>query len=198
MTTDQDLTALLEANITHDALNIITPSMRGAMKQGLAIAGDLAPAYSLIDKLASGGTPDPKGTVAALAGAATVVNPIAGAAIMAAGELAIGIGAGLESLFKGLGLISDSPKPTQYVGLIEKGKPVPSGGPGSLHPDPLWQTWDSFARWWWPGGSATDYGWYPSAGDSGKAAIPTTASQTIQGLMHNLWRTSIPSLPKRV
>jgi hypothetical protein len=188
--TEQDLTALLEANLTPDALNVITPEIRGAMTKGLQVAGDLAPAYALIDKIGSGGTPDPQMTVAALAGAATAINPVAGAAIMAAGELAIGVGAGLEALFKGLGLISDAPKAVPFTGLIQKGAPVPSGGPGSLHPDPIWQTWDQFARWWWPQGGATDYGWYPTAGRTDIAPIQSQAAMVAENTIHQMWAGS--------
>lgn len=188
--TNVDLSTLLQQNLTPDALNVITPQIRGAMQQGLQIAGDLTPAYAFVDKLAKGGSPDPQMTVAALAGAATVVNPIAGAAMMAAGELAIGVEAGLESLLKGLGLISDAPKPVQYVGLIPKGAPVPSGGPGSMHPDPLWMTWDKFARWWWPPSGATDYGWFPTAGQVGIAPIQSVAAGVAENLIHSMWMAS--------
>src|SRR4029077_10118941 len=149
---DSTLDALLTANLSGDAQAVLTPDMKSAMSKGLSIAADLTPAYNLIDTLAKGGTPDPMGSVAAMAGLATVANPVAGAALMAAGALVVGIESGLQSLFQGLGLISDAPKPVQFVGLVRKGMPIPNK-PG----DPLWWPWEQFARVWYPPGGATAY-----------------------------------------
>lgn len=192
----EDLATLLQNNLTPDALNAITPSIRSALDTGFQIAGDLTPAYNLIDKVASGQTPSPQDAVAGLAGAATAINPLAGAAVLAAGEIALGAQQAVEDLLKGLGLISDAPKPVACVGLLKKGSPVPSGGPGSLHPDPLWMVWNDFARWWYPPSGATDYGWAPGSAppprglSPGEGCTPTAGAAVVDMIMHGLWYTS--------
>jgi hypothetical protein len=125
----------------------------------MSIAGDLTPAYSFIDTIAAGKTPSPMQAVAAMAGVATVVNPLAGAALMAAGALVTGVQSGLEALFQGLGLYSDQPKLLDFTGGIPKGDPIPAG-PN----DPLWLPWTSFARVWWVPSAAIDTGWTPAVG----------------------------------
>lgn len=146
------LDALLTANLSSEAQAVLTPDMKTVVNKGLQIAGDLTPTYNLIDTLAKGGTPDPQAAIAAMAGLATVANPVAGAVVMAAGELVFAFQQGVESLFRDLGLIDDAPKPVQFVGLVKKGHPRPTG-PSDLG---VWWPWENFAVVWFTG-SATDY-----------------------------------------
>lgn len=147
-----DLTTLLQQNLSTASQEAMTPEIKATLASGLQFANDLSPAYGLMAKTMAGGQINPQEAVAALAGVATLVNPLAGAAVMAAGEIAIGF----ETLLKDLGLVSDAPKPVPYVGLIPKTdangniSPIPSGGPGSLHPDPNWLEWKDFAFSFWP------------------------------------------------
>lgn len=186
-----DINALLAQELDPSALNLVTPPIRNALASGYAAVNSLMPAYNLATKIASGGVPNEQETIAAMAGLATAINPIAGAAVLAAGEIAIGFEEGAEALLKGLGLISDYPQPVPYVGLIQKGKPLPAGPS-----DPLWIPWISFARWWYPpneGGTAT--AWLPGLkGTPWSTGIPAlsqgTGSLVIQNLMAAMKFTS--------
>lgn len=165
-----DINALLQANLTPVALNAVTPQIREALGAGLGVAAGLGPTYSLIGKLASGGTPSEQEVIGGLAAAATVVNPLAGAAVLAVGEIAEAI----PELLTSLGLLSDAPKPVPYVGLLPKGTPIPAGPK-----DPTWMPWDKFARFWWPSGSGgTELGWHPGAllGKPNTYAVSSMAS----------------------
>lgn len=135
-----DLDSLLSSNLLPGDLAQISPQAKAAMQTGAGIAADALPALSLIDKLATGATPTEQDTIAAMAGVATLANPLAGAAILAAGELTVGIEHATESLFHSLGLIADAPKPVAYIGGLRKGvDPIPYG-PSA----PEWQKWGHF------------------------------------------------------
>lgn len=184
----QNLQSLLSQNLSPDALNALQPEAKAYLQQGLSLVSDLGPTYNLIDTVAQGGEVSPQQAITALAGAATLVNPLAGAAVMAAGELATGF----ESVLQDLGLVSETAKPVPYYGLIPSGDQLPSGGPGSVKPDPTWRTWPQFAFYWWDQiANAEARGWQQGilAPEGSPPAQMTPQSLVIFGLMNSLEHT---------
>lgn len=98
------------------------------------------PAIGLIGTIASGQAPDPQSIIAAMAATAALVNPVAGAVIGAAGELAVGLQDATQGLFQSLGLISPPPVTYGFNGGFKVGDSVPWG-----RSSPLWQNWPVFA-----------------------------------------------------
>lgn len=136
-----DLATLLAQSLSPTDLAAIGPTIRSALGTGLGVVQGAMPAFELMSTIANGQTPDPQAVVLAMGSAVGLANPLAGAAIIAAGEIAQGASAATEALLKGLGLLSDTIKPIVYRGLIKAGDAVPNGPTSEK-----WIPWSSFAR----------------------------------------------------
>ena len=103
---------------------------------GMQIAGQAAPAISLAGTIASGKVPSEQEIVGGMAAVATLtMGPVAGAVVGVAGEAALALQSGAQSLFNALGLY-DHPLDYNYgVGFIRANgvDTIPYGSA-----DPLW------------------------------------------------------------
>ena len=141
-TSTADIQALLLANVGPAAQAALTPDMQAALADGMAIASDLTPTYALINGVANGKPPSAQATVNALAGAATAVNPLAGAAVMAMGTLMAGVTDAVNGVMKSLGFEHTEPLPSSLLGGIPLGvRTIPSAPSKTGYVDPTWQTW---------------------------------------------------------
>lgn len=111
-----------------------------AAQSAIGAVQGAAPAIGLIGTIASGATPDPQSIVGALSATAALVNPVAGAVIGAAGEVALGLSDAAQGLFQSLGLISPPPTTYGFNGGFKVGQTTPYS-----RADPIFQPWTSFA-----------------------------------------------------
>jgi hypothetical protein len=124
-------------------LALMPTSVQASIHAGLTTFGDLAPTISLAQTVSSGGVPNEQMIIGGLAAAASCINPVAGAALAAAGEVVIGAGHLMEAFFDLLGLY-DHPRLVQCCGLRVAGSvPYPPDPKGNRLADPTWVTYRS-------------------------------------------------------
>ena len=131
------------------------------------------PAFDLASTIASGGEPSQQQVILGLSAAAGAINPIAGAAVLAAGEAVQAFATAFQTVFTSLGLYAP-PQPTwQYVGLIRLNVdtiPYPPGSEGSSV-DPLWMTFQNVLQLpWGPDNLPANAQHVPYSPDSASAA----------------------------
>jgi hypothetical protein len=124
---------------TPEALLALMPtSVQASIQAGVSIYGDLGPTISLAQTVSGGGAPSEQAVIGGLAAAASCINPIAGAALAAAGEAILGGEALMQSLFDAWGLYSH-PRLVQCCGLRVAGSiPYPPDPKGVRPPDWTW------------------------------------------------------------
>ena len=101
-----DLVTMAASNPSIQAsLTTLTPvQLQAVASQLQTTATDAMPAISLAAKVASGGKPSEGDIVGALTATASMISPIAGAAMGALGAGVLGFEAALQGLFSALGL----------------------------------------------------------------------------------------------
>ena len=131
-----DLVTMAASNPSIQAsLTTLTPvQLQAVASQLQTTATDAMPAISLAAKVASGGKPSEGDIVGALTATASMISPIAGAAMGALGAGVLGFEAALQGLFSALGLYGAPPPEYHYNGLLRVGIDSPPYGPA----DPLW------------------------------------------------------------
>jgi hypothetical protein len=169
-----DPNGLIQMASSSEVLGQLPPSVVGLGRGALTAIGSVAtevagalPAINLIGNIATGhGPTDPQQIIGALAATASLVNPVAGAILGAAGEAMAGLNDLGEQVFKDLGLI-DKPAPQYtYFGFIKKGDSIPWG---STHPN--WRTWD---YWMTPYNQGWRFGTLPVTGETFYRQVPFT------------------------
>jgi hypothetical protein len=128
----------------------------GAVQTAMGAIQGAAPALGLIGAIAGGGAPDPQMAIGALSATVALINPVAGAVVGAAGELALVLENAAQSLFQSLGLISPPPVTYPFHGGIKRGDPVPWGRGHSI-----WKPWSYFTAPYLtnPNGIPYEYMW---------------------------------------
>jgi hypothetical protein len=144
----------LPPEITNLGTNTIN-AMQGAMSK----IQQAQPAINLVTKIANNNAPDPQEVVGALAATAAIANPVAGAIVGAAGEIAIGVEKLAESVLDGLGLISHPPPTFTYVGFVKKNGQL-------IIPHPWEPTWKSYDYWMTPSRQGWRWGGLPFSGET--------------------------------
>jgi hypothetical protein len=144
----------------------------GAIQSVMGTIQQAQPAIDLIAHIASGGVPDPQSVIGALSATAAIINPVAGAILGVAGEVALGVEKLTESVLDDLGLISHPPPTFPYIGFVKKGTHIPNGSK-----DAQWKTWD---YWMQPIRSGWKWGSLPFNAETMQRERP------MMGLLSNL------------
>ena len=127
----------------------LPPDVQSAIAEGQKVVQGGTPAFDLIDKLAGGGVPTVPEVSLAFAGLVSLVNPVAGALTVAAGEAVQGFIDGMKAVFNALGFYPPPPPTYGYTGLhrcvlnspCENPIPLPPAADGTL--DPNWIFFDN-------------------------------------------------------
>ena len=185
----QSLANSLVAQLPAPVLSAVT-SAQSYISQG-------TPAINLAEALASGKSVSALEVVGAVGATVGLVNPIAGAAIVAMGTIAVEFQNLLQSIFQAVGLY-EPPLPTYvFNGLLRAQDTVPyapfamNSSGGQMFYDPVWialPDWLSMQKFMWHGDKnhmAPVTGGFPGSGtNDGTAGVHTMKESYLAGFLN--------------
>lgn len=142
----QGLIGQLPSGLQSQFASIMTPDVQSALQSGANIAADITPTLAIIDDLQSGRGVSPQSGIMAMAGVASLINPVAGAVVLAMGTTMSALADATNSVFRSLGLQHTEPQPKIVLGgigyQVDQMPFPPRAQDGTVIFDPAWRHWE--------------------------------------------------------